>query len=827
MTISSAVNKVSYTANGTSKNFTVPFYFIYKSDLKVYRMNGYVQELLTLDTDYTIIGTPEQQDGSIYRNGGTVVMSAMPTAGTRFVILREVPLTQEADYQEGSTFPAALHELALDKLTMAVQQLEEKTDRAVTVDVFSGTDPSSLVSEIETIYNIKDEVVTVAENSSRIKTCSESIAAIIDAPNQANLARNSAIEATNSAVTAQLMSDLASENATAASASAGAAEQSAAQAGESAAQAVAALSLHIGDIGTALYVDETTWLRRRLNGQVIAINDHTQAFLNYLKGVQTTSPSLFITESNWQSEKTLSKLGQCGKFVIDETAGTIRLPAVVNINGLMDLSNLGTLRTESLPNFKATFQSNLQSGQTNRAALTWNQYAIGTAGITPLNTGSLAANSAGINITGGCTGFTIDLSDYDETYQDGAPVQQEAIQYPYFIQINTGSETTSDITNEQKLNNPFSFGDSKYSPIELNNISWLRSRGQWNSKAVYPAYYDWLLQKRNEEISTGYALKQNDTVIAWVLSDNPQVGDNYYGYFPTGNAGAITSVSGTTVTVHNTNDNSTVSLTLDVSTTAQLYILPENGTGFITKNELDNWSYPLSSPNYCWVVNTSDETFRLPVKTLTASGSQVVGNGMTLGLTNGTQNGGFSSYFNGNIAQAGTWTGAYGTSVGTTQAGDLIGGTKGVTTDPTKSGIETSSQDLYLYFYVGETVQNADLIDAGRMADGWANFIPNNSDLIAGYGMPSGEYVDLTFGASGSTYTAPASGWFQIIVTWAAVNSWVWLRNGRLYGYCQTGQSGATKGLASVQAKKGEVVELQYNAVSGDSLVFIYAEGSN
>lgn len=230
MTISSAVNKVSYTANGTSKNFTVPFYFIYKSDLKVYRMNGHVQELLTLDTDYTIIGTPEQQDGSIYRNGGTVVMSAMPTAGTRFVILREVPLTQEADYQEGSTFPAALHELALDKLTMAVQQLEEKTDRAVTVDVFSGTDPSSLVSEIETIYNIKDEVVTVAENSSRIKTCSESIAAIIDAPNQANLARNSAIEATNSAVTAQLMSDLASENATTASASAGAAEQSAIQA---------------------------------------------------------------------------------------------------------------------------------------------------------------------------------------------------------------------------------------------------------------------------------------------------------------------------------------------------------------------------------------------------------------------------------------------------------------------------------------------------------------------------------------------------------------------------------------------------------------------
>lgn len=820
MTISSAVNKVSYTANGTSKNFTVPFYFIYKSDLKVYRMNGYVQELLTLDTDYTIIGTPEQQDGSIYRNGGTVVMSAMPTAGTRFVILREVPLTQEADYQEGSTFPAALHELALDKLTMAVQQLEEKTDRAVTVDVFSGTDPSSLVSEIETIYNIKDEVVTVAENSSRIKTCSESIAAIIDAPNQANLARNSAIEATNSAVTAQLMSDLASENATAASASAGAAEQSAVQAGESAAQAVAALSLHIGDIGTALYVDETTWLRRRLNGQVIAINDHTQAFLNYLKGVQTTSPSLFTTESNWQSEKTLSKLGQCGKFVIDETAGTIRLPAVVNINGLMDLANAGVRIDESLPNIAGTVT------QGNGYSVSWNAALQDDGGaLYGIHATTMCANAAG---TSGSfsKGFGIDASRSSSTYQDNAPVQQEAIQYPYFIQINTGSETTSDITNEQVLNNPFSFGDSKYSPIELDNISWLRSQGQWNSKAVYPAYYDWLLQKRNEEINTGYALKQNDTVIAWVLSDNPQVGDN--GYFPSGNAGAITSVSGTTITVHNTNDNSTVSLTLDVSTTAQLYILPENGTGFITKNELDNWSYPLSSPNYCWVINSSDETFRLPVKTLTARGSRIVGNGMTLGLTDSVNNGGlFATSTSPNPIKM--MTGVYGSDVGVAASGVAFSSDKGigVTTDPTKSGIETSSQDLYLYFYVGETVQNADLIDAGRMADSLATVIPNNSDLIAGYGMPSDRYVDLTFGASGSTYTAPASGWFQIIVTWAAVNSWVWLRNGRLYGYCQTGQSGATKGLASVQAKKGEVVELQYNAVSGDSLVFIYAEGSN
>ena len=47
----------------------------------------------------------------------------------------------------------------------------------------------------------------------------------------------------------------------------------------------------------------------------------------------------------------------------------------------------------------------------------------------------------------------------------------------------------------------------------------------------------------------------------------------------------------------------------------------------------------------------------------------------------------------------------------------------GITTDPTKSGVETrlTETTLYLYFYVGETVQNANLIDAGRIGEALAN----------------------------------------------------------------------------------------------------------
>lgn len=195
MTVSSAVNKVAYTANGTSKNFSVPFYFIYKTDLKVYRMIGDVQELLVLDTDYTITGTPEQADGTIYKDGGTVVMDTMPAAGTRFIIMREVPLTQEADYQEGGTFPAILHELALDKLTMAVQQLAEESGRSVKVNMFSDTDPAQFAVEIEVLYGIKDEMVALAAITTAIGSCYTNMAAILDAPTQATAAAGSAATA--------------------------------------------------------------------------------------------------------------------------------------------------------------------------------------------------------------------------------------------------------------------------------------------------------------------------------------------------------------------------------------------------------------------------------------------------------------------------------------------------------------------------------------------------------------------------------------------------------------------------------------------------------
>ena len=78
--------------------------------------------------------------------------------------------------------------------------------------------------------------------------------------------------------------------------------------------------LEIGDIAFApLGVDETDNCRRYLNGQVI-LQSQFVAFTEKLKHAITLYPNLVTTEQNWQSAVTLSPLGQCGKFVIDDNA---------------------------------------------------------------------------------------------------------------------------------------------------------------------------------------------------------------------------------------------------------------------------------------------------------------------------------------------------------------------------------------------------------------------------------------------------------------------------------------------------------------------------
>ena len=570
MTISTQDSKVNYQGNGQTTVFQIPFPFLENNQIYVQKKDA--EGILinyTYATDYTVTGAGEE-------NGGSVTLNVAPEQGSTISIYRDVPLTQEVDYRENEIFPAETHEEALDKLTMEVQQIQEQLDRSVKVDRFSDVDLDIFVNAIERVYestdniditanNIKDvntvadnianvntvagdidsvvttatnikDVNTVAQNKaslnitaaniediktvssikgdvhtvagnntnitavgnniSDVTTAATNIEAIKDAPNQATNAAQSATNAANSAT----------DSANYATASA-----TSAQAAQDAADKVQGmLAIPIGAIFQSVYVDESLDIARQLNGQLISSTKFT-GFRSWLNTVQTATPNLFTTEVNWQAEKTNSKLGQCGKFVVDDTAGTIRLPCVVNAQGLVDLALIGGIKSESLPNVTGTIE---WLGPRNTSSL-----PEGTGAFSTVNLGSVASGGTTPSL-----GAKVDFnaSRSSSTYQDNAPVQQEAVQYPYYIQVATGIEETLPAIREYNINTPFFFGQSMYSDVAPDNASWLVSNGSYNARAVYPDYYDWLVEQMNAGVSGFVASTATYTDYDFVINTTDQ-----------------------------------------------------------------------------------------------------------------------------------------------------------------------------------------------------------------------------------------------------------------------------------------------------------------
>ncbi|EEW5028047.1 phage tail protein, partial [Escherichia coli] len=88
-----------------------------KSDLvvQVVDLNDNIT-VLTLDTDYTVTGA----GGYV---GGNVILATALANGYQISISRELPVTQETDLRNQGKFFAEVHEDALDKLTMLIQQV--------------------------------------------------------------------------------------------------------------------------------------------------------------------------------------------------------------------------------------------------------------------------------------------------------------------------------------------------------------------------------------------------------------------------------------------------------------------------------------------------------------------------------------------------------------------------------------------------------------------------------------------------------------------------------------------------------------------------------
>lgn len=106
------------------------------------------------------------------------------------------------------------------------------------------------------------------------------------------------------------------------------------------------------------------------------------------------------------------------------------------------------------------------------------------------------------------------------------------------------------------------------------------------------------------------------------------------------------------------------------------------------------------------------------------------------------------------------------------------------------------------------------------------NFSQSGRSYLSGLGMPSNKYINLTLGASGSTYTAPANGWYTINKHGAS---------GQIAAFENVTAGGVTwistlsiktDARISVPVKKGDNVILWYTATGTTNFFrFVYAQG--
>ena len=343
----------------------------------------------------------------------------------------------------------------------------------------------------------------------------------------------------------------------------------------------------------------------------------------------------------------------------------------------------------------------------------------------------------------------------DAAYRDRVQDMYEQFGYAPYYTIDEENENFTLPMGEiygmierknNELNNPFSLFDYKYADAPIYNMSWLQANGNWYAKSVYVSAYEALVVENNSDITAG-----------------------------------------TTTT------------------------LPSGGS--YTKRGL---SVKVSTDEYTdtdFVINTTDETFRLPLKAaltpVTGGSIPVIGNGMAMGLTNAVNSQVITlkSYTDGAELDVNGGGRTLPYNVGgfnRPASGNVVGLSK----DPTKSGVIadiSASTGLYLYYYVGETVQNANLIDAGQIAenmDGSWTFkllvLENNTTIatdstgklydLSDYLPEDNNVYEILFAAAIRTGAQTNS---YIAISQQVGSSWGILANGitRTNSYLETGGS--------------------------------------
>ena len=197
-------------------------------------------------------------------------------------------------------------------------------------------------------------------------------------------------------------------------------------------------------------------------------------------------------------------------------------------------------------------------------------------------------------------------------------------------------------------------------------------------------------------------------------------------------------------------------------------------------------------------------------------------------------------------AGTGTLTGAFKRKPGQIYQGNNIGGDQPMyaifdasASNPiygNSATVQPEAIALRWFVVVANSSENESAMDwsawssslTGKANTSANNFTSDGESYLSGLSMPSSNYVDLTLGASGSIYTAPATGYACLQSSQPNTTATIMTKTSTSINKGAGGTGTCVVGVVlkiSVPVQKGQQFQITYTNSANLSIYFVYAEG--
>ena len=619
----------------------------------------------------------------------------------------------------------------------------------------------------------------------------------------------------------------------------------------------------IGDIGESVSVDETTGMRKVLNGKTISVTPDTEDFAKYVLSLK--DKGLVVTEEEWQAEQAAN--GTCNKFVAD-----------------IETKEETTLYYAYIPETFVIRTPIIDNGDEPDIEESIPERYCSNCGA-PLEPDQVICNEC----------FTINELEVsgDDNIIEGDNITHDEIMQDQGQGGSGGNEGEELPEEPEEPDNIIGYDISISSELTEADVVYITSYNTLDKDVVfrrinniiYPEYDLTVDEILNESLF--YRIEDKDFEITEeVESANyirlPKLNASKAGY-----QCYIQVATGvkSTVDIENTYTHiSPFSYGMyqysDIELDNPGWLLSEgqwnSGALYpsfyrwirkqidLGRDKFKLWNNPnYSVTRYDYVINEADGTFRLPLvasvsdfaqkrylvskKEMTESDKTwynlysdgwleqgetfqtVTGAAVPRNLVrpykdtsytiighSGDSGDAIPVIFDTRITSNSTFTYVHGTA-GNTYADTAYWVAFGYTDIPTLVEKDLS----HLYYYVGDTVQSNTTINVGQILNEIAILRRELSNSLS---VPSDRYIEIACPASGGTYTAPADGWLYFRRSATAADQYLYLRNTFTdLSQIQWLPNTNCWGSVSIPVRKGAVVEIGYNAGAHIYLRFIPA----